>query len=149
MSLKERVTEDMKAALRAQDKPRLSAIRLLLAAIKQREVDERIELDDPKVVAVIEKMLKQRRDSIAQFEAAGRMDLANAEKFEVEVLTGYMPQGLSAAEVEAAVTVAVAETGAQGMQDMGKVMASLRCSLAGRADMAVVSALVKAALAKN
>lgn len=148
MSLKAQVTEDMKTAMRARESARLAAIRLLLAAIKQREVDERIELDDAGVLAVIDKMLKQRRDSIAQYEAAGRTDLADAEKFEVAVLTGYMPQALSQAEVEAAVAEAIAASAAKGMQDMGKVMAVLRPRLAGRADMGQVSGLVKAALAK-
>lgn len=137
----------MKAAMRAKDAPRLSAIRLLLAAIKQREVDERIELDDAAVVAVIEKMLKQRRDSIEQYEAAKRQDLAEAEKFEVSVLQAYMPQQLSEAEIAGAVAEAVATSGAQGAQDMGKVMAILKPRLAGRADMGKVSQMVKARLA--
>lgn len=148
MSLKARISDDMKAAMRARDAARLGAIRLLLASIKQREIDERIELDDAGVVTVIDKMLKQRRDSISQYEAAGRKDLADAEKFEVEVLTGYMPQALSQSEIEAAVAQAVAASGARGMQDMGKVMATLKPKLAGRADMAQVSGLVKAALAR-
>lgn len=148
MALKAQITEDMKTAMRAREPVRLAAIRLLLAAIKQREVDERIELDDAGVLAVIDKMLKQRRDSISQYEAAGRTDLADVEKFEVAVLNGYMPQPLSQAEIEAAVAAAVAASGAKGMQDMGKVMAELRPKLAGRADMGQVSALVKAALAK-
>lgn len=148
MSLKVRISDDMKAAMRARDAARLGAIRLLLASIKQREIDERIELDDAGVVTVIDKMLKQRRDSISQYEAAGRKDLADAEKFEVEVLTGYMPQALSQSEIEAAVAQAVAASGARGMQDMGKVMATLKPKLAGRADMAQVSGLVKAALAR-
>jgi len=147
MSLKERITEDMKSALRARDTARLSAVRLLLAAIKQREVDERIVLTDADVVGVIEKMLKQRRDSIAQFEAGKRNDLADAEKFEVSVLQTYMPQALSQAEVEAAVIAAIVEAGAKGVQDMGKVMAALKPVLAGRADMGKVSALVKSKLA--
>ena len=147
MSLKERITEDMKSALRARDTARLSAVRLLLAAIKQREVDERIVLTDADVVGVIEKMLKQRRDSIAQFEAGKRNDLADAEKFEVSVLQTYMPQALSQAEVEAAVIAAIVEAGAKGAQDMGKVMAALKPVLAGRADMGKVSALVKSKLA--
>lgn len=147
MSLKARVIEDMKTAMRAKDAPRLSAIRLLLAAVKQREVDERIELDDAGVVAVIDKMLKQRRDSIAQFEAAGRQDLADNEKFEITVLRAYMPQALTDAEVSTAVIDAIAATGANGPQDMGKVMAALKPRLAGRADMAKVSGLVKARLA--
>lgn len=146
MTLKERINEDMKAAMRARETARLSAIRLLLAAIKQKEVDERIVLDDAAVVAVIDKMLKQRRDSIAQYGAAGRQDLVDAEKFEADVLTAYMPAGLSAGEVAAAVDAAVAETGAAGPGDMGKVMAVLKPKLAGRADMTEVSKLVKAAL---
>jgi hypothetical protein len=146
MTLKERITEDMKAAMRAKETARLSTIRLLLAAIKQREVDERIQLSDADVVAAIEKMLKQRRDSISQFEAAGRQDLADAEKLEVRILTGYMPQAFSEAEIEAAVSAAVAEAGAKSPQDMGKVMAVLKPKLAGRADMAKVSALVKTKL---
>ncbi len=146
MSLKNRVTEDMKTAMKAKDTARLSAIRLLLAAIKQKEVDERIELDDPAIVAVIEKMLKQRKDSIAQYEAAKRQDLADAEKFEVEVLAAYMPQALSAAEIEAIVAAAVAESGAKTPADMGKVIALVRPKVAGRADMGEVSKLVKAKL---
>ena len=120
MSLKERITEDMKNAMRAKDTARLSAVRLLLAAIKQREVDERIQLSDADVVAVIDKMLKQRRDSIGQYEAAQRQDLADAEKFEVGVLQAYMPQALGEAEIEAAVVKAIADTGAKGPQDMGR-----------------------------
>ncbi|MCL4802025.1 MAG: GatB/YqeY domain-containing protein [Burkholderiales bacterium] len=147
MSLKARIGDDMKAALRAKESQRLSAIRLLLAAIKQREVDERKELTDADVLAVIEKMLKQRRDSIAQYEAAGRKDLADAEAFEIDVLSGYMPQQASDAEIAAEVSAAIAATGAQGMADMGKVMAGLKAKLAGRADMAKVSAAVKAKLA--
>ena len=136
----------MKAAMRAKESARLSTIRLLLAAIKQREVDERIQLGDADVVGVIEKMLKQRRDSISQFEAAGRQDLADAEKAEVQVLTAYMPQAMTEAEIEAAVADAVAATGAKSPQDMGKIMAQLKPRLAGRADMAKVSALVKTKL---
>ena len=147
MSLRQQITEDMKTAMRAGDTRRRDAIRLLQAAIKQREVDERIELDDATVVAVIEKMLKQRRDSINQYEAAQRQDLADAEKYEVGVLQAYMPQALSDAEVEGVLTEAIAATGAQGQQDMGKVMALLKPRLAGRADMGKVSALVKAKLA--
>jgi len=149
MTLKARITEDMKAAMRAREAARLSAIRLLRAAIKQREVDERVELDDAAVLAVIDKMLKQRRDSIQQYEAAGRQDLADVEKFEVQVLTAYMPQALSEVEIEAAVAAAVASSGAKGMADMGKVMALLKPQLAGRADMGQVSARVKAALARG
>lgn len=148
MSLKERINEDMKAAMRAGEAAKRDAIRLLLAAIKQKEVDERVVLDDTAVVAVIDKMLKQRRDSITQYEAAGRQDLANAEKFEAELLTNYMPAGLSADEVAAAVAAAVAETGAAGPGGMGKVMAILKPKLAGRADMTEVSKMVKVAIAK-
>lgn len=148
MTLKTQINEDMKAAMRARDAKRLSAVRLLMAAIKQREVDERIELDDAAVIAVIERMLKQRRDSIQQFEAARRQDLADAEKFEMEVLGAYMPQPMSPAEIAAVVSQAVAASGATGMQDMGKVMSQLKPRLAGRADMGQVSALVKAALTK-
>jgi hypothetical protein len=147
MLLKDRINEDMKGALRARETARLSALRLLLAAIKQREVDERKALDDAEVVAVIEKMLKQRRDSIQQFEAAKRQDLADTEKFELSVLQSYMPQPLSEGEVEAAVAKALADCGAAGPQDMGKVMAVLKPALAGRADMGKVSALVRAKLA--
>jgi uncharacterized protein YqeY len=148
MSLKQQISDDMKAAMRAKDTARLGAIRLLLAAMKQREVDERIELSDADVVAIIEKMLKQRRDSISQYEAAGRQELADVEKFEVSVLQGYMPQQLSEAEINAAIAEAVASTGAAGPQDMGKVMGVLKPKLAGRADMGKVSALIKAQLAK-
>ncbi len=148
MSLKARINEDMKSAMKARETARLGAIRLLLAAIKQKEVDERIALDDAAVLSVIDKMLKQRRDSIAQYEQAGRQDLADAEKFEVTVLSGYMPQALSEGEIAAAVAEAIAASGAAGMQDMGKVMAVLKPKLAGRADMAQVSGRVKAALAK-
>jgi uncharacterized protein YqeY len=146
MSLKAQITEDMKAAMRAKDAARLSAIRLLLAAMKQREVDERIELSDADILAIIEKMLKQRRDSVTQFEAGGRQDLADVEKFEIGVLTGYMPQQLTEAEITAEVAAAVTAAGAKAMQDMGKVMALLKPRLAGRADMAKVSALVKSKL---
>jgi len=147
MSLKTRITEDMKSAMRAKDAPRLSAVRLLLAAMKQREVDERIELSDADIVAIIEKMLKQRRDSVTQYEAGGRQDLADVEKFEIGVLSGYMPQQATEPEIMAELAAAVAATGAKAMQDMGKVMAVLKPKLAGRADMAKVSALVKAKLA--
>jgi uncharacterized protein len=146
MTLKAQITEDMKTAMRAKDAPRLSAVRLLLAAIKQREVDERIELSDADVVAVIEKMLKQRRDSISQYEAANRMDLADAEKFEVSVLTAYMPQPLSESEVDALVAQAIAASDATSVKDMGKVMAAVKPQLAGRADMGKVSGLIKAKL---
>lgn len=145
-ALRDRVTEDMKNALRAKDTARLSAIRLLLAAIKQREVDERKELTDGDIVTVIDKMLKQRRDSISQYESAKRQDLADAERFEMTVLQAYMPEALSAEEVARAVQAAVTESGAGGPQDMGKVMALLKPRLAGRADMTAVSQVVKAAL---
>jgi uncharacterized protein YqeY len=147
MSLKDRISEDMKSAMRAKEAARLSALRLLLAALKQVEVDERKVLTDAEVVAVIEKMLKQRRDSIEQYEAAKRQDLADAEKFEVSVLRTYMPQLLSEAELQAAVAKAVSDSGAKGPQEMGKVMALLKPALAERADMGKVSALVKARLA--
>jgi uncharacterized protein YqeY len=146
MSLKLRITEDMKSAMKAKETARLGAIRLLLAAIKQREVDERIELDDAGVVAVIEKMLKQRKDSITQYEAAKRQDLADVEKFEVEVLSAYMPQAMGADEVAAIVARVVAESGAKAPADMGKVMALVKPLVAGRADMGEVSKLVKAKL---
>lgn len=148
MSLKAKISEDMKSAMKARETARLGAIRLLLAAIKQREVDDRVELDDAGVLAVIDKMLKQRRDSIAQYEKAGRQDLVDAEKLEVDVLTGYMPQALSPEEIQAALAEAIAASGAAGPQDMGKVMAVLKPKLAGRADMSQVSGLVKAALSK-
>jgi uncharacterized protein YqeY len=148
MSLKQQITEDMKTAMRAKDTARLGAIRLLLAAMKQREVDERIELSDADVVAIIEKMNKQRRDSISQYEAAKRQDLADVEKFEMSVLATYMPQQLSEAEITAAVVEAITATGAAGQQDMGKVMGVLKPKLAGRADMGKVSALIKAQLTK-
>lgn len=146
MSLKAQINDDMKAAMRARESERLGTIRLLLAAIKQREVDERVELDDAGVLAVVEKMLKQRKDSISQFEQAGRNDLVEKEQAEVEVLKVYMPAALSEAEVAAEVQKAVAESGAAGPQDMGKVMGLLKARLAGRADMTAVSGLVKAAL---
>ena len=147
MTLKERITEDMKAAMRAGEAGKRDAIRLLQAAIKQKEVDERVLLDDAAVVAVIDKMLKQRRDSITQYDAAGRADLADAERFEADLLTGYMPAGLSEEEIAAAVAAAIADAGAAGPGDMGKVMAVLKPKLAGRADMTEVSKRVKAALA--
>jgi uncharacterized protein YqeY len=147
VNLRQQITEDMKSAMRSGDAKRRDAIRLLQAALKQREVDERIELDDAAVIVVIEKMIKQRRDSIAQYEAAHRQDLADAEKFEVGVLQDYMPSALSGAEIDAAVAEAVSASGAKGPQDMGKVMAILKPRLAGRADMGAVSALVKAKLA--
>ena len=146
MTLKERITEDMKIAMKARETERLGAIRLLLSSIKQKEVDERIQLSDPDVVAVIEKMLKQRRDSISQFEAAGRTDLADKEKFEVGVLQTYMPQALSEAEVAAIIQAAITEIGASGMKDMGKVMGVVKAKVTGRADMGKVSALIKSKL---
>ena len=146
MTLKERVQEDMKAAMRARDAARLSAIRLLLAALKQKEIDERLELSDADVLGVIEKMVKQRRESIAQYEKAARQDLAEQEKFEIGVLGGYLPQPLGEAEIAQAVAAALSEAGAAGVKDMGKVMALLKPRLAGRADMGRVSALVKARL---
>lgn len=148
MSLKDRINDDMKTAMRARETERLATIRLLLAAVKQREVDERVMLDDAAVTAVIDKMIKQRKDSISQFEAAGRMDLVEKEAAELKVLAGYMPTQLSEAEVAAEVQAAVAQTGAAGPQDMGKVMGVLKGKLAGRADMTAVSALVKATLSK-
>ncbi len=148
MSLKEKITEDMKAAMRAKESERLATIRLLTAAIKQREVDERIELNDEQVLSVLEKMIKQRKDSITQFEAGGRQDLADKEKAELIVLSAYMPAQLGEAEVQAEVQAAVAQTGAAGPQDMGKVMGVLKGKLAGRADMTAVSAIVKATLSK-
>ena len=148
MSLKQQISEDMKTAMRARDSARLGAIRLLLAAIKQREVDERIELSDADVIAVIDKMIKQRRDSISQFEAAKRQELADAEKFEISVLQAYMPQPMGEAEVAAAVAEAIASSGAKSPQDMGKVIALLKPRLAGRVDMGKVSALVKAQLSR-
>ena len=147
MSLKAQLTDDMKTAMKAGDKERLGVIRLMLAALKQREVDERIEITDDIVLAVLEKMLKQRKDSISQFEAAGRDDLAKIEKFESGIIQAYMPQPLSAEEVQALVVQAIADTGAEGPQAMGKVIAALKPQLAGRADMGVVSGLVKNALA--
>ena len=148
MSLKEQITEDMKAAMRARETVKLGTIRLLTAAMKQKEVDERVELTDSMVLAIIEKMIKQRKDSISQFEAGGRQDLADIEKTELTILSGYMPASLSDAEIQAEVAAAVAASGAAGPQDMGKVMAILKPKLAGRADMTVVSGLVKAALSK-
>ena len=146
MSLKTRINDDVKAAMRAGDARRRDALRLLLAALKQREVDERKELGDADVIAIIDKMIKQRRDSITQFEQGGRQDLADVEKFEVDVLQAYMPQAMSEADVAAAIAAAIQESGAQGMSDMGKVMAALKPKLAGRADMAKVSASVKTKL---
>ena len=147
MSLKATITEDMKQAMRAKDAARLSTIRMLLAAVKQREVDERKELADADVLAVIDKMIKQRRDSIAQFEAGKRPDLAAAERAELDVLGAYLPKPYSDAEIDAMIAAAIAATGAAGAAGMGKVMADLKGKLAGRADMGVVSAKVKARLA--
>lgn len=148
MSLKEKITEDMKAAMRAKETARLGAIRLLLSAMKQREVDERIELTDADVVSIIEKMLKQRRDSISQYKTANRQDLVEVEEFEVSILQAYMPQQLSEAEIVSAIAEAIASTGAAGPQDMGKVMGVVKAKLAGRADMGKVSGLIKAQLTK-
>lgn len=147
MTLKSRITDDVKTAMKAREARRLGALRLLTAAIKQREVDERIDLDDAQVVGVIEKMIKQRRDSIAQYEQGGRADLAAQEQFEIDVLSAYLPQQATDAEIDAVVAAAVAATGAKGVADMGKVMARVKAELAGRADMGKVSAQVKAKLA--
>jgi hypothetical protein len=147
MTLKERITEDMKAAMRAKDSERLGAIRMLTAAIKQKEVDERVELDDAAVVGVVDKLLKQRKDSIEAFEKAGRQDLADKEKAEAAVLQAYLPARMSADEIAAEVKAIVAEVGAKGPADMGKVMGAAKQRLAGKADMGQVSAAVKAALA--
>ena len=146
MSLKDKITEDMKTAMRAKDAARLGTVRLLLAAMKQKEVDERVVLTDADVLAIIDKMVKQRRESIAQFEKAARNDLAEAEKAEIGVLSGYLPQQMSEAEVGEAIAAAVAESGAAGVKDMGKVMALLKPRLAGRTDMGKVSGLVKSKL---
>lgn len=147
MSLKDRINDDVKAAMRGGDARRRDALRLLLAALKQREVDERKDLVDADVVAVIDRMIKQRREAIVQFEKGGRADLAQNEQFEIGIFQGYMPQALSDAEIEAAIAEAVAATGAKAPSDMGKVMGLLKGKLAGRADMTKVSALVKAKLA--
>ena len=146
MSLKAQISEDMKTAMRAKDSVRLGAIRLLQAAIKQREVDERIELDDSNVIAVIEKMLKQRRDSISAYESANRHDLADIEKFEVTVLQTYLPQQLTEDEVKVILEKVVVETGAAGIKDMSKVMAAIKPLVAGRADMGKISGLIKTRL---
>ena len=143
MSLKEQLTDDMKAAMRAKESARLATVRLIIAEVKRKEVDEQTELNDEQVVAVIEKMVKQRKDSISQFEAGGRADLAEIEKGELAILSAYMPAGLSDEEVAAEVAAAVAATGAAGPQDMGKVMGVLKPKLAGQADMGLVSKLVK------
>ena len=147
MSLKDQITEDMKTAMRAKDSERLATIRLLLAALKQREVDERIELDDAAVIAVLDKMVKQRKDSVTAFTQGGRMDLADKESAEIKVLETYLPQRMGAEEVAAEVKAIVAELGAKGPGDMGKVMGAVKTRLAGKADMGQVSAAVKAALA--
>jgi len=147
MNLRDRVNEDMKTAMKAREADRLGTLRLLLAAMKQREVDERITLDDAGVIAVVEKMIKQRKDSIAQYEKAARQDLADKEKFEITVIEAYLPQQLSQAEIDAIVAEAIASTGAKGAADMGKVMGVVKPRLAGRADMGKVSGLVKANLA--
>ena len=146
MSLKTQISEDMKTAMRAKDSARLSAVRLLLAAMKQREVDERVELSDIQVIEIIEKMLKQRRDSISQYEAANRTDLADVEKFEVGVLTGYLPQALTEDEVNSIIENAIKETGAAGVKDMGKVMALVKPQIVGRADVGKVSGQIKTKL---
>ena len=146
MSLKARIQEDMKSALRAGEKERLANIRMLMAAIKQREVDERITLDDAQVIAVLEKMIKQRRESVVQFEQGGRADLADKEKAEIALLQAYLPTQLSDAEIDAIIRDAMAATGAASMKDMGKVMGAVKAKAAGRADMGAVSARIKAAL---
>ena len=147
MSLKDQITEDMKTAMRAKDSERLGTIRMLLAAMKQKEVDERVVLDDVAIIAIVDKLIKQRKDSIAAFETAGRQDLVDKEKAELEVLKVYLPQRMSAEEVTAAVQAIVTELGAKGPGDMGKVMGAVKTQLAGKADMGQVSAAVKAALA--
>jgi len=147
MSMKERITEDMKTAMRAKDAERLGTVRMLMAAMKQKEVDERVELDDAAIVAIVDKLIKQRKDAHQQFEAAGRMDLADKEAAEMVVLQAYLPQRMSLDEITAAVQAIVAEVGAAGPGDMGKVMAAVKQRLAGKADMGQVSAAVKAALA--
>lgn len=146
MSLKDRVQDDMKAALRAKDKQRLSAIRLILAAIKQREVDERIELNETQTLVVLEKMIKQRRESLGQYQAAGRQDLAAQEAFEIELIQSYLPAPLSEVELDELIARAIAATGAQSVRDMGKVMAVIKDQAQGRADMAAVGVRVKAHL---
>jgi uncharacterized protein YqeY len=144
--LKQRLSDDMKAAMRSKDKPRLGVVRLALAAIKQREVDERIELDDAQVLAVLDKMVKQRRDSVQQYESAGRQELADQEKYEITVLQDYLPAALSEDELDALIKAAIDSTGAASMQDMGKVMGVLKPQVQGRADMAAVSQKIKAQL---
>ena len=147
MGLKDQITEDMKTAMRAKDSERLGTIRMLMAAMKQKEVDERVVLDDVAIIAIVDKLIKQRKDSIAAFETADRQDLVDKEKAELEVLKVYLPQRMSAEEVTAAVQAIVAELGAKGPGDMGKVMGAVKTALAGKADMGQVSAAVKAALA--
>ncbi len=147
MSLKDRITDDMKAAMRAREQDKLTTIRMLTAAMKQKEVDERVELDDAMVVAIVDKLIKQRKDSITAFELGGRTDLADKEKFELTVLSVYLPQRMSAEEVAAAVKALVAELGASGAGDLGKVMGAAKAKFTGKADMGQVSAAVKAALA--
>ncbi len=146
MALRDKVNDDMKAAMKAREAEKLGALRLLLAAVKQREVDERITLDDAQMVAVVEKMIKQRKDSISQYEKAARQDLADKEKYEISVLEAYLPTQMTQAEIEAAVTEAIASTGAKSAADMGKVMGVVKPRLAGKADMGKVSALVKGKL---
>jgi len=146
MSLKDRITEDMKAAMRAKEADKLTTIRMLLAAVKQKEVDERVIVDDVALVAIVDKLIKQRKDSLSQFTAAGRMDLADKEAAELVVLEAYLPQRLSADEITAAVKAIVADLGAKGPGDMGKVMGAVKAQLAGKADMGLVSAAVKQAL---
>ena len=148
MTLKEQITEDMKSAMRAKEAERLGTIRLLLAAIKQREVDERIMVDDAGIIAIVEKLIKQRKDSIEQFQKAGRTDLVDQESKELGILQAYMPAQLSEAEVQAAIQKTISSLGAAGPQDIGKVIGALKAQLAGKADMGMVSGLVKAALAK-
>jgi len=143
MSLKQQLTEDMKTAMRGGDKPRLGVIRLILAAVKQREVDERIELDDTQTIAVLEKMVKQRKDSVSQYAAAGREDLADVERAEMAVIEAYLPAKLSDAEIDALIDAAIAETGATSARDMGKVVAAVKAKAAGRADMGQVSGRIK------
>ena len=145
-TLKERITEDMKAAMRAKETERLGTIRMLLAAVKQKEVDERIELDDAALIAIVDKLIKQRKDSISQFATAGRQDLADKEQAELRVLEAYLPSRLSTEEIQAAVAAIVAELDAKGPGDMGKVMGAVKAQLAGKADMGLVSAAVKQAL---
>ncbi|HEX4781853.1 MAG TPA: GatB/YqeY domain-containing protein [Usitatibacter sp.] len=147
MALREQLNEDIKTAMKAREADKLAALRLMLSAVKQREVDERITLDDSGVIGVVEKMIKQRKDSISQFEKAARQDLVDKEKYEISVIEAYLPQQLSAAEVDAIVSEAIASTGAKSPADMGKVMAVVKAKLAGRADMGKVSGLVKAKLA--